>query len=106
MYWAHGTAKDFSVSLTHLDAFYFALGTFTTAGTGNISPISETARGLQALQMGLDFLLIAVVVVLATGRFTSLLDRFKGGSNVDRPDGRPEKDVPPTRPAADWSSAT
>jgi Ion channel len=106
VYLAHGTTKDFSVRLTHLDAFYFALGTFTTAGTGNISPISETARGLQALQMGLDFLLIAVVVVLATARYTSLLDRSKGEPNVGRPDTRSDQDVPPIRPAADWSGAT
>jgi hypothetical protein len=66
MYWAYGTAINFSVSLTHLDSFYFAIGTFTTAGTGNISPISETARGLHALQMGLDFLLIGFIVVLVT----------------------------------------
>jgi hypothetical protein len=106
VYWVHGTTKDFSVSLTHLDAFYLALGTFTTAGTGNISPISETARGLQALQMGLDFLLIAVVVVLATARYTSLLDGSKSESRVDRPDTMSGKDVPPIRPAADWSGAT
>jgi len=52
--------------LTHLDAFYFTLGTFTAAGTRNLSPISETARELQALQKGLDFMLIGFVVVLVT----------------------------------------
>jgi hypothetical protein len=49
IYWAHGTAKDFSVSLTHLDAFYFALGTFTTAGTGNISDQRNSARASSAI---------------------------------------------------------
>jgi hypothetical protein len=47
--------------------------------------------------MGLDFLLIGGVVVLATARYTNLLDRSKD---------RPNKDIAPITPAADWSSAT
>jgi hypothetical protein len=97
MYWVYGTIRDFSVSLTHLDAFYLALGTFTTAGTGNIAPISETTRRLQTLQMGLDFILIGFVVVLVTTRYTNLLDR---------PKVAPAKDIPPITPPADWSDAT
>ena len=83
--------------LTHLDAFYFTLGTFTAAGTRNLSPISETARELQALQKGLDFMLIGFVVVLVMTRYSNLLDRPKSG--------RPEV-TPPITPPADWSDAT
>lgn len=75
MYWAYGTTRDFSVPLSHLDAFYFTLGTLTTAGTGNISAISETGRGLQTLQMGLDLVLIGFVVALTLARYSNLLDR-------------------------------
>jgi hypothetical protein len=95
LYWAHGTARDLSEPLTHLDAFYFALGTFTTAGTGNLSPISQVARGLQTLQMGVDFVLIGFIVVLVMARYTNLLDRPKA-----------PRDVPPIAPPANWSDAT
>src|SRR5689334_4087549 len=51
LYYAIGTAKNFSSPLSHTDAFYFALGTLSTAGTGNIVAISEDARGLQTYEM-------------------------------------------------------
>jgi hypothetical protein len=95
LYWTYGTARDFSEPLTHLDGFYLALGTFTTAGTGNLSPISPAARGLQTLQMGVDFVLIGFIVVLVMARYTNLLDRPKAA-----------QDVPPIVPPADWSDAT
>jgi hypothetical protein len=75
MYWSYGTVNNFNITLSHLDAFYFTLGTLTTAGTGNISAISETTRGLQALQIGLGWGLIAFVVVLILTRYSNLLDR-------------------------------
>jgi hypothetical protein len=43
-YYAIGNAKNFSQPLTRLDALYVALGNLSTAGTGNIYPISEGAR--------------------------------------------------------------
>jgi Ion channel len=79
MYWAYGTTRNFSIRLSHLDSFYFALGTLTTAGTGNISAISETARRLQTLQMGLDLVLIGFVVALALARYSNLLNRPQVG---------------------------
>ncbi|HEX3488938.1 MAG TPA: ion channel [Streptosporangiaceae bacterium] len=73
IYWTYGTSHNFSTQLTHLDAIYFTIGTLSTAGTGDIVPVSELARGLQTLQMLLDlgFLLVAVTLVvgrLAAGR--------------------------------------
>lgn len=39
LYWGYGSASNFSIPLSHLDAIYFAIGTLTTAGTGNILPL-------------------------------------------------------------------
>lgn len=89
MYWAYGATSDFSVSLSHLDAFYFSLGTLTTAGTGNISAISETARRLQSLQMGIDFILIGFVVVLVLTRYSNLLDRPQRPKPIALPESTP-----------------
>jgi hypothetical protein len=73
MYWAYGTTRNFTIRLSHLDSFYFALGTLSTAGTGNVSAISETTRGLQTLQMGLDLVLIGFVVALILARYAGLV---------------------------------
>lgn len=75
MYWSYGTTKGFSAPLSHLDAIYFALGTLTTAGTGNISAISETTRRLQALQMGLDLVLFGFVIALILARYSNLFSQ-------------------------------
>ena len=72
-YWTYGTKQNFTISLSHLDSFYFALGTLTTAGTGTISAISETSRGYQTLQMALDLALVGFVVVVIMARYVSLL---------------------------------
>ena len=42
-------------------------------GTGNISPVSETARGLQALQMAIDLVFIGFAVALVLARYSDLL---------------------------------
>jgi hypothetical protein len=73
VYWTYGTKQDFNIDLSHLDSFYFALGTLTTAGTGNISAISETSRGYQTLQVALDLALVSFVVVVIMARYTGLL---------------------------------
>ena len=92
IYWSYGTAKNFGINLSHLDAFYFALGTFTTAGTGNISATSEQARGIQTLQMGLGFLIIGIVFTLGVTRYYDYLKSPKNvkphvESTSDTPDG-------------------
>ena len=70
-YWSYGTPSNFGVSLTHLDAFYFAMGTLSTAGTGTINASSELARGLQTAQTGLDSVLVLFAIGLVVARFTS-----------------------------------
>jgi hypothetical protein len=69
IYWSYGTTTNFNTPLTHLDSLYFALGTLTTAGTGNIVAISETARRLQTLQMVLDLGLVLFAVSLVVARY-------------------------------------
>lgn len=87
--------------------FYFALGTFTTAGTGEISPVSQSAESLQALQMGIDFVLVGFVVVLVMTRYTSRLDRPKPApAKRATPRASPLKDVPPVAPPAWWLDPT
>jgi tetratricopeptide (TPR) repeat protein len=83
IYWSYGSTRNFSISLSHLDSFYFALGTLTTAGTGNISAISETARRIQTLQMGLDLVFVGIVVTLILARYSSLLYSPRVGSPRD-----------------------
>jgi hypothetical protein len=75
IYWSYGTTRNFSITLSHLDSFYFALGTLTTAGTGTISAISETARQIQTLQMGLDLTFVGIVVAINLARYSNLLTR-------------------------------
>lgn len=79
-YWTYGTRPNFNASLSHLDSFYFALGTLTTAGTGSLSATSELARGYQTLQMGLDIALIGFVAVVILARYSAIL-------NLSRPAG-------------------
>ena len=83
IYWSYGTTKNFSMNLSHLDSFYFALGTMTTAGTGNISAISESARGLQTLQMALDLVLIGFAVALTLARYSNFFNKPQTGSPRD-----------------------
>jgi len=71
LYWNYGSATNFSIILSRLDAVYFAIGTLTTAGTGNIAPISQTARGIQALQMILDLGLVVFAITLVLAAFSS-----------------------------------
>jgi Ion channel len=75
VYWTYGTTRNFSANLTHFDSFYFALGTLTTVGSGTITANSETVRQIQAVQMGLDLLLIGFAVTVILARYTSLLSR-------------------------------
>jgi Ion channel len=75
IYWSYGTTRNFSIRLSHLDSFYFALGTLTTAGTGNVSATSETSRQIQTLQMGLDLIFVGIVVAIILTRYSNLLTR-------------------------------
>jgi Ion channel len=87
-YWLYGGVENFTRQLTHLDAVYFAVGTLSTAGTGNLSATSETARAIQAAQMLVDLglTLFAVGVVVA---------HFAIPARSRRPADRPPQDPQP-----------
>jgi hypothetical protein len=55
--------------LTHLDAIYFAVGTFSTAGTGNIVAISESARFIQTAEMIVGMVFVLLTVAAVVGRY-------------------------------------
>lgn len=69
-YWYYGTKKNFSGSLTHFDALYFAIGTLGT-GTGTISASSTTGRVLQSVQMTTDFILIVLIAGIIIARISA-----------------------------------
>jgi hypothetical protein len=74
-YWRFGTTVNFNVTLSRLDALYFALGTLTTAGTGSITPISQLARGLVSIQMILDLMLVAVATTIVIARLSEWIPK-------------------------------
>jgi hypothetical protein len=81
--WAIGTSTNFTLSgrshphsLTRLDAIYFAAGTLTSAGTGNIYARSELATAVQGVQMTVDLVLFVLVVTVVVLRYNELR---KGG---------------------------
>jgi len=61
-YYSIGTAANFSQPLTRLDALYVALGNLSTAGTGNLYPISEGARAWVVGQYCADITLLVGLV--------------------------------------------
>jgi len=81
-YWQIGTMANFNIQLTRFDSWYFALGMFTTAGTGNIVAISDRAREIQTLQMFFDMTIVVFVAGILVSRFSEGLPsrRRKGAS--------------------------
>lgn len=65
VYYNIGGQGDFNHTLSHLDAVYVALGTATTAGTGDLVAKSQTARLVQTCQMGTDFALLGIALTIA-----------------------------------------
>lgn len=71
LYWDIGETTNFGgTDLSKLDAVYFALGTLTTAGTGNLSATSELSRSLVAVQMVLDIGLTGFAVTVVAARLS------------------------------------
>jgi phosphoglycerol transferase MdoB-like AlkP superfamily enzyme len=89
---------SFSVPITRLDSLYFTVTTFATVGFGDITAVSQTARGVVTIQMIVDLVFIGVAVrVLVTaaqrgmrraranGRRPSEPPRYAGSAD-DSPD--------------------
>jgi hypothetical protein len=70
LYYHYGTARNWSASLSHWDAVYVALGTLTTAGTGNIYAKSEFARRVLSMQMLVDVVVITLLAGVVVYRLT------------------------------------
>jgi hypothetical protein len=78
LYLGSGSPDDWSNPLSQLDALTLAIGTFTTAGTYGIMPVSQHARGLVTLQMGIDIVATVVIFGLLAARLSDL--RLKGAT--------------------------
>ena len=69
LYYHFGTASNFTSPITtRVDALYFTLGTITTAGTGNISAVSQLARGIVSIQMCIDLIFVTFILAIAVTR--------------------------------------
>jgi UDP-N-acetylmuramyl pentapeptide phosphotransferase/UDP-N-acetylglucosamine-1-phosphate transferase len=53
--------SSFSEPMTRIDSLYFTMTVFATVGFGDITPVSEGARGMVTLQMVVDLVLIGLV---------------------------------------------
>src|SRR6266566_88897 len=71
IYWSIGSKTNFGPQqLSRLDSFYFTLGTFTTAGTGAIAPISPLARTIVSCQYIVDLVYVAGIIAIGVARLT------------------------------------
>ena len=61
---SHQSVTTFSEGLDHVKALYFAVTIFSTVGFGDITPRTDVARIVVAVQMLLDLVLIGAVVRL------------------------------------------
>ena len=61
-YYSTGTRANWNMRLSHLDAFFVAVGTLTTGGASGIIPLSETARSIMLCQMVADFVVVTFVI--------------------------------------------
>lgn len=71
IYWNMGTPANFGRSLTHLDSSYLMLGILTTAGTGAIEPISQSARLVVTVQFVVDLVFVGVVLGTLVSRVSA-----------------------------------
>ena len=83
--YVHLSANDptaFTEPLDHFTAFYFALTVLATVGFGDITPVSDPARFVCMIQMGIDLV------------FIGLLIKVLGGAARQGLQAKGEKDVP------------
>jgi len=64
---SHINKGTFSVALDHVRALYFTVTVFSTVGFGDITPHTDGARLIVAVQMLLDLVIIGVVVRIILG---------------------------------------
>ena len=72
---------SFSRPLTHVSALYFSITVFSTVGFGDITPETDAARIVVAVQMLLDLVLIGLIVrSFFTAARSRLTDDGPGGA--------------------------
>lgn len=69
IYWGYGTGGNFNEHITRFRAVYFAIGTLSTAGSGDIVAVSTAAQATQMAQQVVDLLLLAFGVGALVARF-------------------------------------
>ena len=67
-YHAFGTEENFGSNLSHVDALYFNIVTFSTTRYGDIAPRSQLARGLVTSQIAFGMIYLIVFVGLLLPR--------------------------------------
>jgi voltage-gated potassium channel len=58
---------NFSEPLSRLDSAYFTVTVFATVGFGDITPVTQSARGVTTLQMVGDVILVGLVAQVIVG---------------------------------------
>jgi len=71
VYYNTADGRNWSVHLSHVDALLLSMGTLTTAGTGDITPRSELARGLLSIQMAIDLGVVTIMVAVVLNRLAN-----------------------------------
>ncbi|NUR07535.1 MAG: two pore domain potassium channel family protein [Nocardioidaceae bacterium] len=86
-YFVYGEREpaNFSESMTRVDSLYFTVTVFATVGFGDITAVSQSARGLVTLQMVVDLVLIGLVVRAFVGSVQRSLERQENELEHDQP---------------------
>lgn len=80
-----GHPGSFSEELNHFSALYFALTVLATVGFGDITPVTQMARGVVMVQMALGLTFIAVIIKVFIG--TAQRARELRGRNQSQMEG-------------------
>jgi voltage-gated potassium channel len=72
---------SYSQPMTRLDSLYFTVTVFTTVGFGDITAVSQTARGVMIVQMLADLALVGLVARVLFGAVQVGLQRQAGAND-------------------------
>jgi voltage-gated potassium channel len=59
-------ADEFTEMTTKTDSLYFTMTTLATVGYGDIHPVTQNARAIVTVQMGLDLVYVATAATIVT----------------------------------------
>jgi len=76
-----GDPRTFSEPLTRSASLYFTITVLSTVGFGDITPVTDAARLLVAVQMLCDLIVIVIVVKLITGVAKHRVQQTTAGSD-------------------------